>query len=168
MTAATFVDGIPDDALILLVGPSGSGKSTWAASRLGREAILSSDSYRRLVAGDAADQSATADAFKVLHLVARARLRRGLLTAVDATNLTPGARRSLLRLAASAGRPTVAVAFDLSVERCLAQNEARPERRVPEAIVRRHHAQMQRVLAQLPTEGYAALVRLCDADMDRT
>ena len=32
--------------------------------------VLSSDAFRELVAGDAADQSATADAFKVLHAVA--------------------------------------------------------------------------------------------------
>ena len=84
MTPDPLVASLPDDALVLLIGPSGSGKSTWAAKRFRHDQILSSDAFRALVAGDAADQSATADAFKVLHLVAKSRLRRGLLTVVDA------------------------------------------------------------------------------------
>jgi len=159
--------GLPADALVLLVGPSGSGKSTWAARQLQPEQVLSSDACRHVVAGDAADQSATADAFKVLHVIARARLRRGLLTVVDATNLTQRARRSLLRLASSAGRPAVAVVFDLSLERCLAQNAARPDRRVPDGVVRRHHREMRSALAQLPSEGYAEIHVLRDADIAR-
>jgi predicted kinase len=161
-------DELPPDALVLLVGPSGAGKSTWAAQRFPADAILSSDAYRAQVAGDAADQSATADAFKVLHAVARARLRRGLLTVVDATNLTVGARRSLLRLASKAGRPAVAVVFDLSLERCLRRNEARPDRRVPVAVVERHHRELQRALTVLPAEGYAAVVVITDEEMPRS
>ena len=151
------LDGLPGDALVLLIGPSGAGKSTWAGARFPAHAVLSSDAYRAQVADDAADQSATADAFRVLHAVARARLRRGLLTVVDATNLSEGARRSLLRLAARAERPVVAVAFDVSLERCLAQNAGRPDRRVPEDVVRRQHRQMQQVLTRLPSEGYVAI-----------
>jgi predicted kinase len=165
--AEPFVEDLAPDALVMLVGPSGSGKSTWAATRFAPEAILSSDAYRAQVAGDAADQSATADAFRILHAVAQARLRRGLLTVIDATNLTDGARRSLLRLAAKTQRPVVAVAFDLPLERCLAQNEARPGRRVPAAVIVRHHGELQHALAQLPEEGYDAIVRLRGPDMDR-
>lgn len=160
------LEGLPPDALVLLVGPSGAGKSTWAKTRFAPGAILSSDAFRALVADDAADQSATADAFTVLHAVARARLRRDLLTVVDATNLTDGARRSLLRLARKDGRPAVAVAFVATLERCLEQNQARPDRRVPADVVRRQHREMQRVLERLPREGYAAIVRLEDADID--
>lgn len=156
---------IPADALVLLVGPSGAGKSTWARARFRPDAILSSDAYRAQVAGDATDQAATADAFKVLHTVARARLRRGLLTVVDATNLTEGARRSLLRLAAKADRPVAAIAFDLSLERCLAQNAARPGRRVPEDVVRRHHRDMGRAMERLSREGYVTIEIVGDAEM---
>jgi len=163
--ADRFVEGLPPDALVLLVGPSGSGKSTWAAARFAPEAILSSDAFRAQVAGDATDQSATADAFRELHAVTRARLSHGLVTIVDATNLTPSARRSLLRMAGKAGRPTVAVAFDASLERCLAQNAARPDRQVPHDVVRRHHRQMQRALAQLPSEGYARIEVFGDREM---
>jgi predicted kinase len=167
MTSVPFVEALPADALVLLVGPSGSGKSTWAAQHFDADQVLSSDAYRHQVAGDAADQSATADAFKVLHVVSRARLRRGLLTVVDATNLTERARRSLLRMAAAAERPAVAIAFDLSLERCLAQSAARPDRLVPDDVVRRHHREMQVALGRLPSEGYRSVHRLRDAEMIR-
>jgi protein phosphatase len=68
---------LPADALVLLMGPSGAGKSTWAARHFRADEILSSDRFREMVAADATDQSATADAFKVLHAIARARMRRG-------------------------------------------------------------------------------------------
>jgi protein phosphatase len=165
MTLEGFVQGLPRDALVLLVGPSGSGKSTWAARCFAADEVLESDAFRLLVAGDATDQAATAEAFRVLHSVARARLRRGLRTVVDATNLTAGARRSLLRVAQKASRPVVAVAFDVSLERCLAQNQARPRRSVPQSVVRRHHTEMQHALEQLPTEGYVAVHRLREDEM---
>jgi predicted kinase len=142
---------------VLLVGASGCGKSTWAAGRFEPHEVLSSDAFRAVVAGDPADQSATADAFRLLHAAARARLRRGLLTVIDATNLTTSARGSLLRLARAAGRPAVAVVFDVPLERCLANNARRPDRQVPEAVVRRHVGQLARTRAALVDEGYAAI-----------
>jgi protein phosphatase len=164
--AEPFIEALPDDALVLLVGPSGAGKSTWATSRFKTAQVLSSDTFRYWVAGDATDQSANADAFKVLHTVARARLRRGLLTVVDATNLTRRARRSLLTLADRERRPTVAIAFDVTLERCLAQNAARTERHVPEDVVARHVREMAIALEQLPAEGYADVHIVRDAEMD--
>jgi protein phosphatase len=166
MPADPLAVGVPGDALVLLVGPSGAGKSTWAAARFAAIEVLSSDAFREQVAGDAADQSATADAFKLLHLAARARLRRGLRTIVDATNLTEGARRSLLRMARQAERPAVAIVFDISLERCLQQNATRPGRAVPEAVVRRHHRELRQAVARLPAEGYARILRLQDDDID--
>lgn len=154
------------DALVMLVGPSGSGKSTWAARHFDAHQVLSSDAFRLLVAGDASDQSATADAFRLLHLVARARLRRGLLTVIDATNVTVGARAALLRAAAAADRTVTAVVFDVSLEQCLRQNAMRPDRRVPEEVVRRHHAQLQSTLPGLSGEGYVAVHLLHDADIE--
>ena len=165
MAADAIIEDLPPGALVVLIGPSGSGKSTWAAARFRASQVLSSDAFREQVADDAADQSATADAFKVLHTVARARLRRGLLTVIDATNLTEGARRSLLRLAEKAARPVVAVVFDVSLERSLAQNAARPDRLVPEAVVRRHHHQLATELDRLPREGYHAIHVVRDEDL---
>lgn len=165
MSGDPVVAGLPEAALVLLVGPAGAGKSTWAAARFSPSEILASDAFRELVAGDAADQSANADAFKVLHLVAAARLRRGLRVVVDATNLTEGARRSLLRAAHKGGRPAVAIVFDLSLARCLWQNASRPHGRVPEAVVRRHHRELAAALGRLPGEGYRAVHVLHDEDL---
>lgn len=150
--------GWPADALVLLIGPAGCGKSTWAARHFRPDQILSSDAFRAMVAGDATDQSATADAFRLLHAATGARLGRGLLTVIDATNLTAAARLGLRQQARRAGRPVVAVIFDVSLERCLAQNAARRERQVPDAVVQRHHAGMRRVRAQLPFEGYESII----------
>jgi protein phosphatase len=149
---------IPTDALVLLVGPAGSGKSTWASARFVPGEILASDAFRELVAGDAADQGATAEAFRVLHAVARARLRRGLRCVIDATNLTRSGRRGLLAIASRAGRPAIAVVFDVPLAVGLVRNDGRLERRVPEDVVRRHHEELVIAQAQLPTEGYAAIL----------
>ena len=156
---------LPDDALILLVGPSGAGKSTWAAGRFGPHEVLESDEFRAMVADDADDQTATADAFKLLHAVVRARTRRGLRTVVDATNVTVGARRSLIRIADRASRPVIAVVFDISLERCLAHNETRPDRRVPADVIRRHHAQLRAARRDIDGEGFAAVHILRDSDL---
>lgn len=78
MSRDPIVAGLPPAALVLLIGPAGAGKSTWARSRFDGAEILSSDVLREQVAADAVDQSANADTFKMLHLVAAARLRRGL------------------------------------------------------------------------------------------
>ena len=73
--------------LVVLVGVSGSGKSTFARAHFKPTEVISSDFCRGLVADDENDQSATPDAFDVLHYIVGTRLRRGLLTVVDATNV---------------------------------------------------------------------------------
>ena len=151
---------IPPDALVLLVGAAGAGKSTLAARVFPASTVLSSDDFRALVADDPADQSASGDAFRVLHAVASARLRRGLLTVVDATNLLASSRRPLLGLARRHGRPVVALVVEAPLETCLARNAARPARRVPDDVVRRHHAQLRRAMLELPSEGFALVVHV--------
>ena len=78
---------IPDMSLVVLIGVSGSGKSTFARKHFKPTAVLSSDYFRGLVADDETDQSATTDAFDVLHYVLGKRLAAGRLTVVDATNV---------------------------------------------------------------------------------
>lgn len=151
---------LPTDALVLLIGPAASGKSTYAARSFRPSAVLSSDALRAAVSDDPADQSASADAFRALHLLAQARLRRGLLTVVDATNLETSSRAPLLALARRFGRPAVALVFDTPLEVCLERNERRIDRRVPEAVVRRHFARSARTLAALQGEGYALIHRV--------
>ncbi len=81
---------IPELALVVLIGASGSGKSTFAKGHFKSTEVLSSDSCRGLVSDDENDQSATKDAFDVLHFIAAKRLAAGRLTVVDATNQCAG------------------------------------------------------------------------------
>jgi len=90
---------VPSMGLVVLVGVSGSGKSTFARTHFKPTEVVSSDFCRGLVADDENDQSATPDAFDVLHYIVGTRLRRGLLTVVDATNVQQDARASLVKLA---------------------------------------------------------------------
>ena len=141
------------------VGPAGAGKSTWAAARFRATQVVSSDALRAVVADDPTDQGATGDAFRLLHAIVRARLKRGLTAVVDATNLTEGARRPLLAAAAAAGRPAVAVVFDVPLDICLARNASRTDRVVPDDVVRLHHAQLPAAIAGLRHAGVPILPR---------
>ena len=150
MTAITLAP----DALVLVIGASGSGKSTFVARHFAPGQILSSDAMRAIVADDPADQSATADAFEVLHLVLARRLNRGHLTVVDATNVQDWARTPLLDAARRFRRPVVGVVLALPLEICLARNAARKDGRVPAAAVRRQDGWLRAGLATLTAEGF--------------
>ncbi len=78
---------IPELSLVLLVGPSGGGKSSFARKHFLPTEVVSSDFCRALVSDNENDQSATGDAFDLLHEIIRKRLTRGRLTVVDATNV---------------------------------------------------------------------------------
>src|ERR671926_1057690 len=90
---------LPELSLVVLIGASGSGKSTFARRHFKPTEVLSSDFCRALVRDDETDQSATEDAFAVLHYIAGKRLAAGRLTVVDATSVQPEARRVLVTLA---------------------------------------------------------------------
>lgn len=155
---------IPDPALVVLVGAAGAGKSTFAARHFAPDEVLSSDAFRERIAGDAADQSASGAAFAALHRELTQRLRAGRLTVVDATSVQPRARRPLIRLAAQARVPAVAVVLDLAPAVVLSRNAARPGRVVPHDAVRRQMAGLARSLrtGALEREGFARVVRLTD------
>ena len=148
---------LPKGALVLLVGPVGSGKTTFARARFAPTEVISSDFCRALVSDDEGDQGATAAAFEILHLVVRHRLRRGRLTVVDATNVKPESRQSLLALAREHGARTVAVVFDLPEDLCVERDRARPGRTVGAAVIHRQRKAMLRSLPALETEGFAAV-----------
>jgi predicted kinase len=143
--------------VIVLVGLPGSGKSTYV-ERLGAVA-LSSDEIRRLLAGDAADQSANREVFAALRYLLRRRLALGRETTyVDATNLTPEERWPYIRLAGAYGCAAEAVFFDVPLEICMERNRRR-HRVVPEEAMRRLAA---RLVPPSAAEGFARVVVIND------
>jgi protein phosphatase len=155
---------VPGGSLVLLVGPSGAGKSTFAKKYFKPTEILSSDYCRALVADDEGDQSASRDAFEVLHLIAGKRLQRGRLTVIDATNVQANWRASLLALAREHGAPAVAIVFNLGTSLCLDRNRSRVDRQVSASIIEKQEEDLQRSLTELGTEGFRHLYVLTSAD----
>jgi polynucleotide kinase-phosphatase len=145
---------IPKLSLVVLVGPSSVGKSTFARTHFRPTEVLSSDFCRALVADDENDQSATEEAFQVLHFIAARRLARGRLTVVDATNVQPRARQPLLQLARRFHVPPVAIVFDLPEEVSAERLRARRDRAFDAQVVAQHRAELQRSIHQLTREGF--------------
>ncbi|MEU9535606.1 polynucleotide kinase-phosphatase [Streptomyces sp. NPDC048213] len=146
---------VTDLSLVVLIGASGSGKSTFARRHFKPTEVISSDFCRGLVADDENDQSASKDAFDVLHYIAGKRLAAGRLTVVDATNVQAEARRQLVRLAREYDVLPIAVVLDLPEEVCLARNAARPDRAdMPRHVVQRHRRELRRSLRGLEREGF--------------
>jgi protein phosphatase len=145
---------IPQLSLVALVGVSGSGKSTFAAKHFLRTEIVSSDFCRGLVADDENDQSASRDAFDVLHYIAGKRLAAGRLTVVDATNVSPDARASLVALAKEHDVLPVAVVLDVPERVCAERNALRPDRDLPRHVLRRQRDMLRRGLRSLDREGF--------------
>ena len=139
---------------MLLIGAAGSGKSTFARKHFKSTEIVSSDALRAVVSDDEGDQSASADAFQLLRLIAMKRLRRGKLTVIDATNVQRAARKSLLALAALNSAPAIAIVFNLSVETCLARNRSRPARPVSAEVIEKQAADLLASLPGLAGEGF--------------
>ncbi|MDP9365770.1 MAG: polynucleotide kinase-phosphatase, partial [Chloroflexota bacterium] len=145
---------IPAPSLILLIGPSGAGKSTFARAHFKATEILSSDAFRGMVADDENDQGATKDAFDLLHAVTAARLVRGRLTVIDATNVQREARRPLIELARRFHVLPVAIVLDLPERVSLERNRARPDRQFGPHVVRRQRDQLRQGLKGLQREGF--------------
>ena len=148
---------IRDPTLVVLVGAAGSGKSTFAARWFDPSEVLSSDAFREILSGDAADQRATKTAFSIIHREVTKRLAAGRTVVVDATNVEPSARRQLVARATFAGVPAVAIVFALPRDVVLARNAARPERVVDPAIVERHLERVAAALQTIANEGFASV-----------
>jgi protein phosphatase len=145
---------IPQLSLVALVGASGSGKSTFARKHFRATEVISSDHCRGLVSDDDNDQSATGDAFDVLHYIAGKRLHNGRLTVVDATNVQREGRASLVRLAREHDVLPVAIVLDLPESVCFERNQARSDRDFGVHVIRRQRNDLRRSLRFLEKEGF--------------
>jgi protein phosphatase len=145
---------LPQLSLVVLAGASGAGKSTFARRHFKPTEILTSDLCRALVSDDENDQSATRDAFEVLHFVAGKRLARGLLTVVDATNVQPEARQPLVELARAHYVLPVAIVFDLPIGILEERGRTRTDREIGGHVLRNQRSQLRRSLRDLQKEGF--------------
>lgn len=160
--------GIPELAVVVLLGAAGSGKSTLAqclAARWGHHCVLSLDVCRAEITGDPTDQDVTPEAVQLLHQLLRHRCRAGLTTVVDATNTDAGHRAPLVELATHGGLPAVAVVLDTPLQVCLDRQQDRLGplpgrkwgRRVPDEVVTAQHAAVTASIPGLPEEGFTGV-----------
>ncbi|MFC9675969.1 MULTISPECIES: polynucleotide kinase-phosphatase [unclassified Streptomyces] len=146
---------VTDLSLVVLVGASGSGKSTFARRHFQPTEIISSDFCRGLVADDENDQSASRDAFDVLHYIAGKRLAAGRLTVVDATNVQQESRKQLVDLARQYDVLPIAIVLDIPEEVCAARNAQRADRAgMARRVISRHTRELRRSLRHLEREGF--------------
>ncbi len=129
--------------------------------------MLSSDTCRALVSDDELDQSATTDAFDVLHYIAAKRLERGKLVVVDATNVQPEARKMLVNLAKSQNVLATAIVFNVPERVCLDRNAQRVDRVVPPHAIARQIQDLRRHGARdIAKEGFRYTFTVTLDDMD--
>ncbi len=145
---------IPELSLVVLIGASGSGKSSFARKHFMGTEVLSSDFCRGLVSDNENDQSATKDAFDLLHYIAAKRLASGKLTVIDATNVQAEDRKPLLQLAREYHCLPVAIALNLPEQLCHTRNQERCDRNFGSHVVRRQSEMMRRSLRGLQREGF--------------
>lgn len=145
---------VPEFSLVVLVGVSGAGKSSFAQKYFKPTEILSSDACRAWVSDDENDQTATNDAFDLLFYMAAKRLKNGLLTVIDATNVQKESRQKLLALAKEYHCLAVAIVLNLPESVCERRNHARPNRHQYLHIIRQQRLQLKQNLRWLRAEGF--------------
>lgn len=145
---------LPELCLVALVGTSGSGKSTFGKKHFLPSQVISSDFCRGLVSDDENSLEATNDAFEVLHFIAAKRLKAGKVTVVDATNVQPHARKSLIDLARNHHCLAAAIVLDLPSSISQERNKNRPDRDFGPHVIRNQQGQLRKSLRFLKDEGF--------------
>jgi protein phosphatase len=144
---------IPEVSLVLLVGASGSGKSTFARKHFKATEIISSDVCRALVSDNEDNQDATRDAFDLAYYIARKRMKNGLLTVIDATNVRKEDRQGWLDLAKEYHYLVTAIVFDMPEKLCIERNENRPERSIHKGAILRQITLLRKSRKWLKKDG---------------
>lgn len=155
---------VPELSLVVLIGVSGSGKSSFAKKLFKPTEILSSDQCRAWVLDDENNQAATNDAFDVLHYIADKRLKNGLLTVIDATNVQKSARKGLIELAKNHHCLPVAIVLDLPEKVCEERNQNRVDRNFGNHVIRRQAQDLKKSIKGLKHEGFRHIYVLKSAE----
>ena len=155
---------IPELSLVTLIGASGSGKSSFARKHFLPTEIVSSDFCRGLVSDDENDQTASNEAFDLLHTIVRKRLARAKLTVVDATNVEESGRKHLIAIARHYHAFPVAIVLNVPEKVCHDRNASRPDRQFGLHVVRRQTSSLRRSLRSLGREGFRYVYVLQSVD----
>ena len=131
---------VPAGALVLLVGPPAAGKSTLtaalvAAGEVDADDVLSTDTYREVLTGDALDLTSDRKVWVQVRQRLVQKMVAGRTTLVDATNLFPRRRARHIALAREHGRPVVAIRFEVAAAELLERNEQRQRELRPNVVV---------------------------------
>ncbi len=145
---------VPDFALVILIGATGSGKSSFARKHFLETEIVSSDACRAIVSDDETDLAATGDAFDLLNYTASIRLKRRLMTVIDATSVKREDRAKLVQLARKYHALPVALVLDIDPKICHERNQNRPNRDFGEHVARNHAKALRRGVRGLQKEGF--------------
>ncbi|RAJ08720.1 polynucleotide kinase-phosphatase [Chitinophaga skermanii] len=145
---------IPKLSLVVLIGASSAGKSTLARRLFKDTEIISSDACRAMVSDDENNMDATKDAFELLHFMVETRLRRGLLTVVDATSARIEDRAKLVALAKKYYVMPVAIVLNLPLKICAERNRERADRNIPFEIIANFVTLVKRAGRNLKEEGF--------------
>ena len=145
---------IPELSLVVLVGVSGSGKSSFAKKHFLETEIVSSDRCRGIVSNDENSLTATDDAFELLEFIISKRLKNGLLTVVDATNVQPDSRKKYIHLSREFHCLPVAIVLDIPEKVCQERNKQREDRDFGKHVIRQQSSQLKKSLRSLKREGF--------------
>ncbi|MBW8687783.1 polynucleotide kinase-phosphatase [Chitinophaga rhizophila] len=155
---------VPELSLVVMIGATGSGKSTFARRWFGAAEVISSDSCREMVSNNENAMDASEDAFELLFYIVGKRLKRGLLTVVDATNVRSEDRKKLVALAREYHTLPVAIVMNMPDKVCLSRNEARADRNLPAHVVTGHIHTLRKGMGRLKDEGFRKIYELRGED----
>ena len=138
---------LPSNGLVVLVGPSGSGKSTFAQKHFDPQAIISTDSCRKLLSGTLKSTSELQEysegAFVMFYAWIRARLRHNLLAVADSTALRRGYRDALMAIAREEHVKVVFLFFDTKKDECVLNDAKRiMAERVGEGVIKKQFSRL--------------------------
>jgi polynucleotide kinase-phosphatase len=142
------------------MGATGSGKSSFARKHFKATEIVSSDTCRGLVSDDENNQAASADAFALARYIAGMRLKNGLLTVIDATNVQEEARKDWINLAREYHCLPVAIILNMPEKVCAQRNALRPDRNFGAHVIPQHISQLKRSFKKLKFEGFRHIIEL--------
>src|ERR1700761_5595257 len=151
---------IPELSLVVLIGATGSGKSSFAKRHFKATEIVSSDDCRGMVSDDENNQAASADAFALARYITGLRLKNGLLTVIDATNVQEESRRDWIKLAKEYHCLPVAIVLNMPEKVCAERNALKPDRNFGAHVIPQHISQLRRNLKKLKYEGFRHITEL--------